>query len=121
MARSLARSIAAVSVPGSLFVFNTGLTQYVLDEDPQYLDPHRRGHVTCWSVTAAEKIFAAEGFSVHPLRGKTWAFAIEFNTDKRGALEDRIWSAPPENVALLRDPAMGDVLYLLGRESARAW
>lgn len=124
MLSGLARSLDRISVPGSLFLFNTGLTDYVRNEDPGYLDFHVRGHITCWSVTAARKVFEPAGFEVHPLRGKTWAFVVEKPLEGAAGsapLEDRIWTPPAENVALLRDPDMGDVMYLLGRESARAY
>lgn len=124
MAANLARAIAAVSVPGSLFLFNTGLTDYVRHEDDAYLDPYRRGHITCWSVTAARKIFEREGFAVHALPGKTWAFLIErtpVSIASTGSIRDRIWSALEQNKRILSDPQMGSVMYLLGLESARAY
>lgn len=123
MASGLAAAMAKVSVPGSLFLFNTGLTDYVRKEDPGYLDPYRRGHITSWSMRAAAKIFEPQGFVVHALRGKTWAFLVErpnaTQADRRP--EDRIWHAPAANRGLLTDPEMGEVLFLLGRESARAY
>lgn len=122
MAENLASAIASVSVPGSLFLFNTGLTDYVRHENPGYLDPYGRGHITCWSTKSAAIVFEKYGFTVRPLRGKAWAFVIEWLPAVADvALADRIWSAPPQNTALLSDPAMGDVMYILGRESARAY
>ena len=61
------------------------------------------------------------GFRVLRLRGKSWALLLEYAREDRTAPEDRIWSAPPENVALLRDPERGSVLHLLGMETARAY
>jgi hypothetical protein len=123
MAGALAGALAASSVPGSLFLFNTGLTEYVRKEDPGYLDPYGRGHITSWSVVSARKIFEREGFVVHGIPGKTWAFVVE--RPGPPAVDDdvrnRIWSAPAENRALLSDAAMGEVIYILGRESARAY
>ncbi|WP_049440737.1 methyltransferase domain-containing protein [Stenotrophomonas maltophilia] len=124
MARSMASALLNCSVPGSLFIFNTGLTDYVRHEDPGYLDPYRRGHIVAWSITAARRVFEPLGFVVHPLRGKTWAFAVELPNAKPRALlplQDRIWSAEPENLAILHDPEMGEVMMILGRESARAY
>ncbi len=122
MAANLASALAASSVPGSLFLFNTGLTEYVRKEDPGYLDPYGRGHITSWSVTAARKVFEKEGFVVHPVPGKTWAFVVEKPGPKTsGTVRDRIWTAPAENRQLLTDPAMGEVMYILGRESALAY
>lgn len=124
MADDLASAIASVSVPGSLFLFNTGLTHYVRDEDPDYLDPYRRGHITSWSVSAASKIFVKAGFNVHALPGKSWAFLIEYAESEEGCDEnvrDRIWSALEHNKKLLVDAEMGSVMYILGLESARAY
>lgn len=122
MARQLAIAMAKVSTEGSLFLFNTGLTDYVKQEDPGYLDPYVRGHITCWSVKAARRIFEPHGFQVHALRGKAWAFILEFTRScVSGFIEDRIWTAPEANRALLCDCTMGSVMYILGRESARAY
>jgi len=124
MAKGLAASLAKVSVPGSLYIFNTGLTDYLRQEDPGYLDPFGRGHVTVWSITSARRIFEPEGFVVRPLAGKSWAFVVEMpGVPERMdvPLPDRIWTAEPRNIELLRDPEMGDVMYILGRESARAY
>lgn len=124
MARALAASLAKVSLPGSLYLFNTGLTDYVRYEDPGYLDPFRRGHITCWSVRAASQVFEPHGFVVRPLVGKSWAFVVEMpGVPERMEvpLADRIWTAELRNTELLRDTKMGDVMYILGRESARAY
>ncbi len=123
MAGNLASALATVSVPRSLFLFNTGLTAYVRDEDPGYLDPYGRGHITCWSVTSARKIFEKEGFIVHALPGKTWAFLVEkvAASDDGQAVRDRIWSVVEQNRELLSDASMGNVMYILGLESARAY
>jgi hypothetical protein len=124
MARGLAAALKTVSVPGSLFLFNTGLTDYVRHEDSGYLDPYGRGHITCWSIKSATTIFSAEGFKVHPLRGKTWAFVIEQPLDGIGQeikMIGRIWSVPITNQALLTDSCMGAVMHILGRESAKAY
>lgn len=123
MAADLADAMAAASVPGSLFLFATGLTDYVRHEDPEYLDPYGRGHITCWSVTAAKAIFEPKGFVVQALPGKTWAFLVE---RPRGdapcsPVRRRLWRVPEQNRELLSDPAMGEVMYLLGLESARAY
>ncbi len=124
MARGLAAAMAKVSVPGSLFLFNTGLTDYVRNEDPGYLDPYFRGHITCWSVSAARRIFEPFGFEVLPLPGKTWAFIVEIPDSSAGIrvpLIDRIWLADPENVKILSCGGEAELMYILGRESARAY
>lgn len=124
MVRSLAGSLRKVAAPGALFLFNTGLTDYVRNEDPDYLDPFQRGHITCWSETAARRLFEPLGFRVLPLQGKSWAFVVEVPSDEprqQLPLADRIWSAPQSNVELLTDADMGTVMHILARESARAY
>ncbi len=124
MAIAIAQALAKVSVPGSLYLFNTGLTEYVRHEDPGYLDPYFRGHITCWSVTAARRVFEPLGFQVHALPGKSWAFIVEMpgsspRTDL--PMADRIWTPEIENVNILTSAEIGEVMYILGRESARAY
>lgn len=124
MASDLANSMRLTSAEGALYVFNTGLTAYVRNEDPGYLDPYRRGHVTCWSVSAARRVFEPAGFNVHEIPGKTWAFVVErplAGVISAGPVADRIWTAVPANRELLTDPKMGNVMFLLGLESARAY
>jgi hypothetical protein len=122
MARNLAADLASISDPDGLYIFNTGLVSFVKKEEPSYLDPFRRGHITVWSVPAARQVFEPAGFSVMPIPGKAWAFAVQFGNVRSGEdIRDRIWTAPPENKALLTDPATGTVMYILGRESARAY
>lgn len=123
MAEGLAAALARVSKPGSLFIFNTGLTDYVRNEDPGYLDPHRRGHITCWSTTSVRFVFAKHGFQVHEIKGKSWAVLLEFEgTDFVPTRpEHRIWTALPDNLAILEDPDFGSTLRILGLESARTY
>ena len=113
--------LATRSNPGALYIVNSGQPRFVLDEDPAYLDPDRRGHIFSYSVEAVALLAEPLGFRVVPLRGKTWAFLLEFGGDDRTAPEDRIWTALPENNALLSDPERGTVLQILGLESARAY
>lgn len=120
MARELARQMRKISIPGSLFIFNTGLTEYVRNgDDVNYLDPLRRGHITSWSVRSVAKVFGPEGFRVHPLEGKRWAFVVEYEGDPSRLLE-RIWTCHPINKAILEDPITGSLLYMVGLDAARA-
>ncbi len=124
MMRSLAAELAAVSSPGACYIFNTGLTDYVREEDPGYLDPAGRGHISIWSVSAARRIFTAPAFRVHAIPGKTWAFLVEFDPRSPVADEcvtDRIWSACEENLRMLKDPQTGSIMYILGIDTARAY
>jgi hypothetical protein len=122
MARKLAFDLATISDPEAIFLINTGLVRYVKTEDPGYLDPIHRGHITIWSVAAARRIFEPEGFSVFPIMGKNWAFVVEWQSrqESNGTINERIWSPDPENKAMLSDSANGSLMYILGLETARA-
>jgi len=117
MAGHLASDLAARSRPGALYLFNTGMPQFVKSEDPGYLDPVGRGHIVSWGEAALRNLFEPLGFRVH--RARSWAFAVEFQPFDDRALADRIWNSP--NASMLRDPVMGDLMFLVGRESARVY
>ncbi|WP_165222113.1 methyltransferase domain-containing protein [Affinirhizobium pseudoryzae] len=124
MVDRLARELALKCVPGSIFLFNTGLTDFVRS-DQSYIDPVTRGHISIWSVTAASKIFNRHGFKIYPLKGKTWAFIAEYNfqdlDENERYMENRIWSPNENNVSILKDIKSSDVMYILGIETARAY
>lgn len=125
MLRALATDIAEKSTPGAIFIFNTGLVEYVRHEDPGYLDPFGRGHIMSWSLDSLKNVFEPAGFVVHAIAGKTWAFCIEYiigtSTNTSQALSDRIWSPCRENLELLNDPQTGKLMHVLGIDTARAY
>lgn len=123
MVAGLAAQLAEKSEPGSIFLFNTGLTSFVRHEDPGYLDPIGRGHITVWSVPAAKRVFEPHGFVVSRLPGKTWAFIVEMPDGEATDIElqHRIWKPVPNNVEMLRDPSTSDVMFYAGRDAARAY
>jgi hypothetical protein len=118
---SMLGELATRSNPGALYIVNSGQPQYVLNDNPEYLDPDGRGHVFSYSLEAVALLAEPKGFRVLPLRGKSWAFLLEYDRPDSAQPEDRIWSAPPENVALLSDPQRGTILHVLGLETARAY
>lgn len=121
MLHKLVRALADRSNEQALYIFNTGLSSFTRDQNPDYIDPLNRGHVISWGIPALKQIFEPLGFTIWPLRGKSWAFAAEYmSVDSRDPI-DRIWSPNPENRALLHDPNMGSVMHLLGLETARAY
>ena len=69
--RAMAGQLAAVSSPGSLYLFNSGQPDFVEREDPGYLDPHGRGHVVSYSLAGATSIFAPAGFKVVAAPGRS--------------------------------------------------
>lgn len=119
----LAQELAGVSEPNALYLINTGMPDHVKSSDPDYLDPFRRGHIMSYSVKGLAALFGPAGFAVRPLRGKDWACIAEFrpNTDRADPFEDRIWTASPDNVRALKDPIMGELLYIVGLDAARAY
>ena len=121
MARNLAAEMAERSSDGALYIFNTGLPPYVRSQDPDYLDPLKRGHIVSYSLQAVEMIFGPAGFSIVPLVGKDWAFLLEYKSTTSIPATDRIWTPVAENKAILHDPEMGNLMYILGLETARAY
>lgn len=116
----LARSLAAKSNPQALYFFNTSLAPYVRERDPAYMDPARRGHIVAWSIDALARVFGRHGFRVWPTT-KPWAFVVEFQSQDDTPIQDRIWAPHPANRAMLNDPTMGEVLYVLALDTARAY
>jgi hypothetical protein len=110
---------------GAFFIFNTGLVEYVLKEEMDYLDPIKRGHICIWSVNALNVLLNDLGYYCYPIGKKTWAVAVEYNTNKQDRnfdpIDNRIWSILPENRKILEDKESGTVIQILGLESARAY
>jgi len=123
MLDTLAADLAQRSVPGSFYLFSTALADYVRREAQDCLELFQKGHLMAYSIKSLEMIFEPHGFTVRPIRGKPWAFTVEYRSDrpKTEDVIDRIWTPCPENKALLNDPMMGGVMYILGIESARAY
>lgn len=117
MVENLADALAAKSNEGALYLFNTGLADFVRSEDLSYLDPYNRGHIIAWGQQALRDIFEPRGFMFIPMR--SWSFAIEYKCDNRVPLVQRAWDGL--NADVLKDPEMGEVMWLLGRESARLY
>ncbi|WP_343655883.1 class I SAM-dependent methyltransferase [Paraburkholderia caribensis] len=127
MLSGLAAQLAKASTPGALYLINSGQPEYVKTEDPDYLDPHSRGHVVSYSVAGAAAIFKPHGFSVVPLPGRHWAFLIEYSSTAAKyespieAIEKRLWAPLAENAETLRNGRLGSLLHDAGRDAARAY
>jgi len=122
--RALVAQLAARSRPGSLYLFNSGQPTFVEQEDPAYLDPHRRGHVVSYSVAGAASIFNPAGFNVIALPGRYWAFLAEYGplqSIDEDALISRLWHPLPENEAMLRGARFGPLMRSAGIDTARAY
>ena len=122
--RQLSAQLAAISHPGSLYLFNSGQPDFVEHEDPGYLDPHGRGHVVSYSLAGAAHIFGASGFNVIALPGRAWAFLAEFGAPhpvNADALITRLWQTVPENAAMLERARFGQLMRAAGIDTARAY
>ena len=124
MLDGLLKKLAAVSNPEALYIFNTGMPEFVIHEDIGYLDPTKRGHLVSYSINAMNVLAGKYGFTVHRIPGKTWAFVLEYTPDGKKPPEDirnRIWTASEHNKNILTDRNMGSVLKILGLETSRAY
>ena len=122
--RNLVAQLAAVSRPGSLYLFNSGQPDFVEREDLAYLDPHGRGHIVSYSLAGAASIFGPAGFNVIKLPGRAWAFLAEFGPQHlvdAEALIARLWHPVPENVSMLQSARFGELIRAAGIEAARAY
>lgn len=114
-------AIAGVSKPDSFFVFNTGLSPFVLSGNASYMDPLRRGHIISYGWSAARTIFERHGFVIHRLGQRDWAFGAEFQPTTGQPIDQRKWNPLSENFSILNDRLTGMVPAILARESLRAY
>jgi hypothetical protein len=123
MLKTMMSQLAEKSKPNSIYIFNTGLVEFVKNEDPTYLDPLVRGHIVSWSIPALQTLLEPLGFQILSIPGKSWAFIAEYKPDHvfTNPLNERIWYALPENIEILKDKKTGDLMYILGLETARAY
>lgn len=117
MLRALAQALAAISAPGSLWLFNTGSPDYVLQEDPDYLDPLRRGHIVAYGLRGIRRIFEPSGFHINAIPGKSYAWFAEFGPTEAPEFAERVYRPLPWNRALLEESGL---LFQAAFESARA-
>ena len=119
MLSGLVKGLAKVSDVDTLWFFNTGMPDYVIHQDPGYLDPVKRGHIVSYSLDGLRHIFEPSGFRVSLLPGKTFAFIAEFKPTKPEIpFNERIYQPLPENRSLLESSGL---LYQAAFESARAY
>lgn len=117
MLTGLVQGLAKVSAPGSLWLFNTGMPDYVLAQDPDYLDPLHRGHIVSYGLPGLVHLFEPMGFRVRGIPGKSYAFVAEFQPiDDNLDFEYRFYHPLAENKALLESSGL---LYQSAFESAR--
>ena len=112
--------LAQKSKDNSIFMFNTGLTDYVKDEDPGYLDPLIRGHVSIWSVKAIAKLVSRFGWQIYKIPNRKWAFLAEKSDFRDEDFISRIWNPLPQNLSALEGVEQSNLLHILGRDGLRA-
>lgn len=118
MLSRLAEGLARVSTAGSLWLFNTGMPDYVLKEDRGYLDPLHRGHIVSYSLPGITKIFEPHGFHVKSIPGKSYAFIVEFRPEVDASdFSQRIYHPLAENKALLEESGL---MFQAAFEAARS-
>ncbi|TAN03673.1 MAG: methyltransferase domain-containing protein [Rhodanobacteraceae bacterium] len=113
----VARGLAAISNPGTLWLFNTGMPEYVLEEDPGYLDPLRRGHIVSYGLRGVAHLFEPHGFRVSGIPGKSYAWFAEFKPVESPGFDERVYRPLPGNRRLLEEFGL---LFQAAFESARA-
>lgn len=118
MLEGLIAGLAQVSGVGSLWLFNTGMPDYVRNEDPGYLDPLQRGHIISYSLAGLRPYFERHGFAVRPLPGRSFGFFVEYQPLEEPEFEARFCAPLPENVALLQRHGL---LYQSAFETARSY
>lgn len=123
MFEGILKDLAKVSNEQAFYIFNTGMPEFVLKEDPNYLDPIKRGHIFSYSIEGVNCVAEKWGFTAFELPGETWAFALEYKSKSKAgtSIQSRIWCPLEQNMAILKDRKMGSVLKVLGLESARAY
>ena len=104
--------LATVSEPGSLWLFNTGMPDYVRNEDPAYLDPRHRGHIISYSLAGVTPYFEAHGFRVSALPGRS------FGPSESPEFDARLYHPVPENLSLLQ---RNGLLHQASFEAARSY
>ncbi|HWS78065.1 MAG TPA: class I SAM-dependent methyltransferase [Thermomonas sp.] len=110
--------LAAVCEPGSFWLFNTGMPDYVRNEDPAYLDPRHRGHIISYSLAGVTPYFEAHGFRVSALPGRSFGFFVEYQPSESPQFDARLYHPVPENLSLLQRHGL---LHQAAFEAARSY
>ena len=121
--RALIADLAKVSNDQALYLFNSAQPSFVKNVHPEYMSPHRLGHVVSYSIAAVRSIFAESGFEVHALPGRDWAFLAELKGAPQTGedLMTRVWTPLAENVSVMKSGPFGHLFHAMGVESARCY
>ena len=113
----LVRDIAEKSEVDSLWLFDSGMTDFVVQEkNPGYLDPLNRGHIVSYSLLGLRPIFEKHGFKIQGCPGKPFVFIAEYKSSDEIPIEQRIYQPIEYNKNLL---AKSPLLYQASFESGR--
>lgn len=118
MLDALIHGLSLASEPGGLWLFNTGLADYVVREDPAYLDPLGRGHIISWTLAGLRPYFERHGFRLLALPGRNFGFIVERLPAEAADFAVRIYQPLEPNRALVQRDGL---LYQAGFESARSY
>ena len=108
------------SKDNAIYLFNTGLTDYVRDEDLAYLDPISRGHISIWSVKAITLLVAKYGWQIYEIPNRKWAFIAEKSKVRDTNIISRIWSPLQSNQNSLKGVNNSNLLEILARDGLNA-
>jgi GT2 family glycosyltransferase len=115
----LVRDIAEKSEVDSLWLFDSGMTDFVVQEkNPGYLDPLNRGHIVSYSLLGLRPIFEKHGFKIQGCPGKPFVFIAEYKSSDEIPFEQRIYQPIEYNKNLL---AKSPLLYQASFESGRSY
>jgi 2-polyprenyl-3-methyl-5-hydroxy-6-metoxy-1,4-benzoquinol methylase len=114
--------IARLLNPGGLALINSGNDQYVKNEDIDYLDAKIRGHNHIYSMAAIEKLIQYLPLKLICRENSNWSFFLQkIGTMEIGSIRNSLWDTHPYNRRLLFEPFENEILFMLGRESARVY
>lgn len=123
--KGLVKQLADVAEDEAVFYFNSAQPAFVKTVDPNYLDPFIRGHIVSYSLKGLKNIFADYEFTVIELPGRDWCFLAEYRSKSKlsntEGLLNRLWTAVPQNVSVLKENGFGPLMYSIGLESARCY
>jgi hypothetical protein len=121
MVHGMLTEIANRSNEGACYVVNTGLADFVRNEDPGYLDPVKRGHIVAWTVAAFNILGKPLGLTATSLPGRSWAFLLEKTVNAQD-IESRLYAPLIENMQFLADGKQGmSLLSTAAAEAARGY
>lgn len=124
MVDGILAAIGTISRDGACYLINTGLAAFTREEEPGYLDPTGRGHITSWTVAAINHLARPYGLVASPMPGRSYCFLLEkrpvAGSQNVESIEDRMATPVRRNVMALQVPGVGaSPVALLGEVGLR--